>query len=141
LARHSDRAVLLNINCEALRSIKIEQGDNMVARGEAAWYGRGKRFVKLLEAQKANAISQIRGTSISLAEVEANVGLRGCRRRARRGYVGNFVDRSMTKIEIWPEVGDTFAIRVGPSGVMRPKPPQSDSRQVLNAKLFGQRQA
>jgi hypothetical protein len=120
--------MLLNCNGEPVRRIGLQEALQMVERGEAIRVSRikaNKLVIRLTEPQKLNLISQIRGTSISHAEVEANVGLRGCRRRARRGYVGNFVDRSMSKIEIWPEVGDTRAIRVGPRSPAQPKPPQS----------------
>lgn len=123
MARHSDRATLLNVNGGIVRHIDIREANKMVALGEAICLASGKQaFFRLLEPRTLT--SQIRNNSISFAETEANVGLRGCRRRARRGYVGNFVDRAMTKIEIWPEVGDTRAIRVGPKSSPR-KPPQS----------------
>jgi len=31
--------------------------------------------------------------------------------------LGNYMDEDMTKVEVWPEVGDTKAVRVGPLGV------------------------
>lgn len=42
------------------------------------------------------------------------------RKQGKNNHIGNYIDRAMTKVEHWPFVGDTKAVRVGPLGVTQP---------------------
>lgn len=116
MARHIHRAKLLNVNGELIRYIGYQEAVDMVECGEAMRLSRlkaGQLVIKLRQARTPDRVKN--EASITFAEMQANAGVRGCRRRSkRRGYVGNFVDRAMTKIKLWPLIGDTRAVRVGP---------------------------
>jgi hypothetical protein len=86
------------------------------------------RDIQLLNLEKASRGSP---ASLTLADAEANAAgsAHYHLRRFGRGddgrpdveVLGNRVDRAMTKLEHWPSVGDTRAVRVGPMGVMDPR--------------------
>jgi hypothetical protein len=113
MARHPHRAKVLSINGERLKSIGYQEAYAMIESGEAVRISRLKAplAIKLKAPRKTDPLKE---SQITLAEMEANAGLRGDRCRSKRpDRIGNFVDRAMTKIEIWPDIGDTKAVRVG----------------------------
>jgi hypothetical protein len=111
---------LLSVNNEIIRRIGLQEALEMVATGEAIRISgiKAKKLVVRLNSPRRSSLAEVKGVTITFAEVQANAGLRGRRLRGRGRETGNFVDRAMAKIQIWPYVGDTLAIRVGP------KPPR-----------------
>jgi hypothetical protein len=94
----------------------------MIESGPAKRLSRLKAdhlIIQLME-RKPTARELLANSTITLGEMEANVGERGPRKRARwskrlkKTLQANFVDRAMSKIEIWPYIGDDLAVRVGP---------------------------
>jgi len=116
MARHAYRAKVLNVNGERIKSVGYSEANALVDSGAARRISRPKApLVIQLTSRDTTYRTE---SSISLQEMEANaegavhshMRIRG--RRPER--IGNFVDRSMTKIELWPDIGDTKAVRVGP---------------------------
>ncbi len=112
MARHAHRAHVYSVNGERLRSIPRAEAQQMVDDGFALRLSRLKSDVLVIKLKYARN-ERTDPATITKAEMEANVGQYGPR-RTKRNRIGNFVDRAMTKIEIWPEVFDTRAVRVGP---------------------------
>lgn len=110
MARHAFRAKLENCNGNMFRYIGLQEAMDLEASGEARRVSRLKAeqaVFRLRYPRKADDDEARGQTSISASEMRANVGLHGARRRSRRrGYVGNFVDQAMTKIQIWPHIGE-----------------------------------
>ena len=112
-----DRAVLQTCYGDRIKAIGYEEALSMIDNGVATRVSRPKAplVVRLKEVRRQTAPM---GTTITLSEMEAIAGLRGPRHRSRRrrraGQLGNFVDAARTKFEVWPLVGDTKAVRVGP---------------------------
>ncbi len=116
MARHAYRARVYSVNGERLRSIPRREAEEMVDSGQAIRLSRLKAPELVIQLRHARNERSDPAT-ITLAEVEANAGVRGPRQRNRdKVKIGNFVDKAMTKIEAWPYVGDTKAVRVGPRG-------------------------
>jgi len=119
MARHAYRAVVRSVNGERLKSIGYQEALEMIASGEAIRTSRLKApqlEIKLRQPRSPDRL--LAQASITFSEMRANAGEFGGRRRSKKRHrVGNFVDRARTKIEIWPSVGDTKAIRVGPQSV------------------------
>jgi hypothetical protein len=117
LAHHASRARVLSCNDEVIRHIGLQEALEMIAAGQAIRVSRIKAkslIIKLTAPRREERPSN--QTSIKMSEMMANAGCMGVRRRnrARPDKVGNFVDRAMTKVQIWPLVHDTKAVRVGP---------------------------
>src|SRR4051794_12273263 len=115
MARHPHRAKVLNFNGERIKSIGFTEAVDLVDTGQAVRRSRPKATLLVIQLTQLRKADPMKESQITLSEMEANAGLRGeriCGRRA--GRIGNFVDRAMTKIEVWPEVGDEKAVRVGP---------------------------
>lgn len=115
MARHPHRAKVLNFNGERIKSIGFTEAVDLVETGQAVRRSRPKATLLVIQLTQLRKADPLKESQITLSEMEANAGLRGeriCGRRA--GRIGNFVDRAMTKIEVWPEVGDEKAVRVGP---------------------------
>ncbi len=122
MARHVQRATVYSCNGERLRSIPRREAEAMIESGPAKRLSRLKAdhlIIQLME-RKPTARELLANSTITLGEMEANVGERGPRKRARwskrlkKTLQANFVDRAMSKIEIWPYIGDDLAVRVGP---------------------------
>lgn len=116
MARHAYRVKVFNVNGERIKSIGYSEAWAMIDNGTASRLSPLK--APLIIQVKSREVTYRTEASISLQEMEANgegAAHPHMRRRARRpGRIGNFVDRSMTKIELWPDIGDTKAVRVGP---------------------------
>lgn len=121
MSRHANRAVVESCNGERLKAIGILEAEEMVESGIAIRISRLKApqlKIKLKHPRSPDRL--LAQASITFSEMRANAGEFGGRRRSKKRHrVGNFVDRARTKIEIWPDVGDTKAIRVGPVSVRR----------------------
>jgi hypothetical protein len=110
MARHAYRAKVLNLIGELVHHVSHCEAAAMVESGHARRVSRSKAttLVVQLTVQRQLEVGT-RDATITLQEMQANAfGAAGIVRR--RG----FVDRSMDKIEVWPTVGDTLAVRVGP---------------------------
>jgi len=119
MARHAYRAHVVSCNGDRLKSIGLQEALEMVDSGEAIRISRIKAAQLVIRLrQPRNPDRLLAQASITFSEMKANAGEFGGRRRSKKRYrLGNFVDRARTKIEIWPLVGDTKAIRVGPVAV------------------------
>lgn len=122
MARHVLRATVYSCNGERLRSIPRREAEAMIESGPAKRLSRLKAdhlIIQMME-RKPTARDLLANSTITLGEMEANVGARGPRYRdhwspwMKKIISANFVDRAMSKIEVWPYIGDDLAVRVGP---------------------------
>lgn len=120
MARHAERAQVYSCDHRRLKSIGLVEAWELVKDGQATRLTsnddlkRGKPLAIMLKSREVEYRVM---SGITLSEMEANAaGAAGLaeRRHGKRGRLGNFVDRAMTKIEVWPEIGDNLAVRVGP---------------------------
>lgn len=114
-----------------LRHIKVADAEEMI--GRHTWEPGAARRVGLKKGQFA---IQLRAPEVAEGRTEATITLSEMLNNAEgsahpylRKYakfadgtpnplaLGNYIDEDMTKVELWPEVGDTKAVRVGPLGM------------------------
>lgn len=112
MARHPNRAQVYSVNGRRLRSIGKQEALDIVDSGQALRLSRLKadELVIMLTARKA---SYRPTASITFNEMKAIAGECGPRVRGETLLrLGNFVDEAMTKLELWPVIGDNLAPRM-----------------------------
>jgi hypothetical protein len=111
MARHAHRAKVLNVHGQRITSLGYSEALALVEADQANRLSRPK--APLVIQMKPRELEFRSQASISVSDMRANAGEHGVRLRGRRpGRIGNHVDRAMSKIEAWPEIGDSKAVRV-----------------------------
>lgn len=133
MARHSNRvrvySAQLDVLCgrpRYLRSIPRGEAIAMIDAGEAFKIDPAKHQVTAIRLTSLLAEQRFSPTSLTCSVMEANAGIHGksvttlmsemekLERELAGKFTEDFVEAAIAKVDFWPVIGDTKAVRVAP---------------------------